>query len=114
DSGNLWCRVRRWDMSELKHTPGPWIIRKLVTQAGPASRGYAIECNEDQEQVVDFVYKEADARLIAAAPELLAALVYLMTIADGSGRERYIQFQLTPEFLEPARAAIAKATGKSK
>ena len=114
DSGNLWCRVRRWDMSELKHTPGPWIIRKTGDTGWPGQQGYTIEFNEDQEQVVGFVYKEADASLISAAPELLGALVYLMAIADGSGRERYIQFQLTPEFLEPARAAIAKATGKSK
>ena len=62
-------------MTEQKHTPGPWIARKSGGQGWPGQRGWAIDFNEDQEQVVDFVYEEADAKLIAAAPDLLADLV---------------------------------------
>lgn len=57
-----------------KHTPGPWIARKVEGAGWPGQRGYAIDFNEDQEQVVDFVYEEADALLIATAPDLLADL----------------------------------------
>lgn len=47
-----------------------------------------------------------EARLIAAAPELLAALTEIVAAADGDGWK-----QLDPTFTA-ARAAIAKATGK--
>ncbi len=49
------------------HTPGPWSFRGC-------EGGWAIDFNEDQEQVVDFVYEEADARLIAASPCMYALL----------------------------------------
>lgn len=62
-------------MPEQKHTPAPWIARKAGGQGWPGQRGWAIDFNEDQEQVVDFVYEEADAKLIAQAPGLLADLI---------------------------------------
>lgn len=61
-------------MSEQKHKPGPWIARQVGGQGYPGQIGYAIDYNLDQEQVVDFVYEEADAKLIAQAPSLLADL----------------------------------------
>lgn len=62
-------------MSEQKHTPGPWAARQVGGQGFPGQVGYAIDFNQDQEQVVDFVYEEADAKLIAQAPNLLADLI---------------------------------------
>lgn len=62
-------------MPEQKHTPGPWMVRQVGGQGFPGQIGYAIDFNLDQEQVVDFVYEEADAKLIAQAPSLLADLV---------------------------------------
>lgn len=61
-------------MSE-KHTPGPWIVREVTGHCIPGKRAFAIDFNEDQEQVVDWVYEEADAKLIAQAPNLLADLI---------------------------------------
>ena len=54
------------------HTPGPWHI-----QPGESSRVYLV--NNDQGHAIGEIVhtdtrKPADARLIAAAPELLAAL----------------------------------------
>lgn len=55
-------------------TPGPWVVREVKGLGLPGQVGYAIDFNADQEQVVDYVYEKADAYLIAAAPDLLAAL----------------------------------------
>jgi hypothetical protein len=57
-----------------KHTPGPWEAKNV----GPHWNNkeidnWIITYGKDDEQVVDHVYEEADARLIAAAPELLQA-----------------------------------------
>jgi hypothetical protein len=58
-----------------RHTPGPWVARPISFSSGVfETQGFAIDFNEDQEQVVDFVYEQADADLICAAPDLLADL----------------------------------------
>lgn len=67
------------------HTPGPWSIREgyglLKTEVGPSDRAVATvwtkrmpNGKEDQKDPVAWSEGEANARLIAAAPELLAAL----------------------------------------
>lgn len=62
-------------MSDKKHTPAPWTVREVTHSNVPGQRAFAIDFNEDQEQVVDWVYEEADAKLIAQAPGLLADLI---------------------------------------
>ncbi|BBP60403.1 hypothetical protein [Pseudomonas sp. St316] len=62
-------------MSAQKHTPAPWTVREVSHSNVPGQRAFAIDFNKDQEQVVDWVYEEADAKLIAASPCLLADLV---------------------------------------
>lgn len=87
-----------------KHTPKPWIAREVNGAGWPGQRGFAIDFNEDQEQVVDFVYEEADAHLIAAAPDMLEALEAALTIlTDSVGDFDY----------DKAIAAIAKAKGEA-
>lgn len=61
-----------------KHTPGPWFVREVPNCNLPGHTGYVIDFNDAQEQVVDFVYEEADAQLIGAAPDLLRALELVM------------------------------------
>ncbi|OOH81319.1 hypothetical protein BOW65_09565 [Pseudomonas koreensis] len=105
-------------MIDQKHTPGPWIARKTGGQGWPGQRGWAIDYNEDQEQVVDFVYEAADAKLIAASPDLLSDLV---TAAETLRRyEALHRAKGTTESLEKAKVnaglaarfeqTIAKAT----
>ena len=89
-------------MSNSKHTPGPWniyfnsqddlVIRKMFPD-GQESHSIA-RCHSGA----------ANALLIAAAPEMLAALQFVM---NASGE------QLSTAF-EQAQAAIAKATGDTK
>ncbi|MCT8191309.1 hypothetical protein KY382_24425 [Pseudomonas monteilii] len=88
-------------MGEKRHTPGPWVARPVPNVGLRGHTGYAIDFNEDQEQVVDFVYEEADARLIAAAPDLLEALESCIEHGSMTGAEWVA---------DKARAAVAKAT----
>lgn len=115
-----------------KHTPGPWEIeeddygdelwfggegRGIITVNGWSNGG----CKRDPERWSNM---QADARLIAAAPDLLKALRLVMSCAgeistapdgllemaldDGDEQTR----QQANAFLV-ARAAIAKATGET-
>lgn len=85
------------------HTPGPWIHRTRLDD------GANIGC-KDGYAICDMAYKysslsreelDADAKLIAAAPELLAALHGLL----------HYRGNIPDVFTEAADKAIAKATG---
>lgn len=105
---------------KAKHTPGPWTL----TADGA---GWYIECSPERGHSVAYIRaeigeedpdtsddeKEANARLIAAAPELLDALIALLGVAPskapGAGlivgaEEKHANA------LQAARAAIKKAT----
>ena len=62
-----------------KHTPGPWTDRTITTAAAACSPGEEMteigQSDDDGGLSVALVWGDADSRLIAAAPELLAALV---------------------------------------
>jgi hypothetical protein len=86
-------------MIEIKHTTGPWTIDERF----PGS--YAIEPNvawlgasSSHQPGENF----ANARLIAAAPELLAALQSIMSSESA----------ILTELREQAERAIAKAKGE--
>lgn len=96
-----------------KHTPGPWRIGdagltifgpktdhpapvSIVELPGPTPRVSASE-------------RRANARLIAKAPELLAALVRLTAWADVAGCDREPGSVLDSN-IKAARAVIAQAT----
>lgn len=98
-------------MSKFKGTPGPWMVRKWSgdewpdrrISVGPESDGIATAvcispryCSETQ--------AEDDARLIAAAPELLEVL---MEIINEGGK-----FVMTADIHRKARSAIVKALGE--
>lgn len=91
-----------------KHTPAPWINdgNTISAQVDPAHPSYiAPVCFLDGDWSPEIV--TANARLIAAAPELLAALEACLHRLDAHDD------QSAPECLA-ARAAITKATGESK
>ena len=84
-------------MNEFKGTPGPWIVggkegNKLSVNADP----YFVALVDDGDS------QEANARLIAAAPELLEALLDL--------EARACVYVNTSK----AKDAITKALGESK
>ena len=100
-----------------KHTPGPWEWYGPNLLCGGERQSENILNSADDgrpygdhaaliEHHWDGDVAKANARLIAAAPELLEALKEIVDAADGAGWE-----QLDPSF-KKARAAIAKATGE--
>jgi hypothetical protein len=91
-------------MSEIKHTPGPWVFDEDECSEIPALHLYCADSKNPFHGSRSEEELKANARLIAAAPELLEALQRLLKGED----DEY----LTPQGLRNlARAAIAKATG---
>jgi hypothetical protein len=107
--------VYRGAEMETKHTPGPWFQShrktapdsyntQVYTQNGEAICTLAWYPKPEVNGVVG-TYREANARLIAAAPELLAALkaCHLQMLQSNNDSEYAIEAN------EMAKAAIAKA-----
>jgi hypothetical protein len=106
-------------MSNTKHTPGPWQVVDSPTPAiteikGPSFRimyvWHAIDVTEEQTR-----QRNADARLIAAAPDGLAANIkardaILDVLGTGMiGSDGLIAATLR-DAMQACNAAIAKAT----
>ncbi len=95
-----------------KHTPGIWYLSGKHTKYVEAllDNGFTQEVASVGPTLADGGYGEqqqANARLIAAAPELLEALQEVFSLEASLLRNIY-----GSEFVEAARAAIAKATGE--
>ena len=94
-------------MSAAKHTPGPWHIARFEASTVEIrnDRGLTVAEVGDSSQE-----DEANAHLIAAAPELLEALRCLIDGDEGMWRHD----APSEAWDEIARAAIAKATGSAQ
>jgi len=113
-------------MSEC--TPGPWVARKVTEQewAIDAPHGdpvighdgwnaLAVVYGCDDNPIEGRIVAEANARLIAAAPDMLAALEGLIELAEFAMLEtgELAEFaMLETGELADARAAVAKALGQ--
>jgi len=89
-----------------KNTPGPWSVEEMPSGRLTVTAGQFFVAGDTNE----WGLSDADARLIAAAPELLEALVRLEAelVQDKYGED----YEPSPfENLALARAAIAKAMG---
>jgi hypothetical protein len=91
-----------------KHTPGPWVVYD-DSNDDKTSRIEIVATGKTVARIYHSVPKEdlPNARLIAAAPDLLDALG---TALDGWQREFEYLAKRTPVWVEKARAAITKAT----
>lgn len=95
------------------HTPGPWAALKgtedeserwgVYQDTGPAK--WHLATIENGAPGDTLKTEESNARLIAAAPDLLAACVALVRWRDGGGGNLQ-----RDDVIAAARAAIAKAT----
>jgi hypothetical protein len=90
----------------MKYTTGPWTIA-----AGPTYCAIRTDARVIADmRLVGLHYNKADATLIAAAPDLLEALV----ICEGNIASLLAanHLKVYGEWLAVVRAAIAKATGE--
>ena len=101
----------------VKHTPGPWAIF-VPKSLSNDDMVYGIDTNNGikSESVVLFdggILKKEDARLIAAAPDLLDALKGIIGYFDSGNSVSVSQatIKASSDEIKAARAAIAKATG---
>lgn len=112
-------------MSELKHTPGPWVVSyftcddpsQMPEQALAISPSAGFPGHGDAIAVVSPVSlvnerDEANARLIAAAPDLLSALQELLDAGDNcvTASDDVAAMLRFGDAVNDAHAAIAKAT----
>ncbi len=97
-----------------EHTPGPWNISKLATpDYAPEFGIYAGDEQRDLARVVN-ANSEANARLIAAAPELLETCRFALScILDAEDLEE-IDAEAFCGTKERLRTAIAQAEGGAK
>lgn len=97
-----------------KHTPGPWLKAETRSEGFViTSRSELIVHSIDEYGHYGPIKNSANANLIAAAPDLLASLEYLLAIIAPQGDERYLTISLTPEYFEHARKSVAKARGEA-
>jgi hypothetical protein len=88
-------------MGAASHTPGPWHSGKSKVNHYVATRCGDVVCRLEGSAISPIDARvAADARLIAAAPDLLEALRSMLEDDDHDEAKR------------KARAAIAKATGE--
>lgn len=105
-----------------EHTPGPWIISSVPT--GPGTRDEVTVVDAGRRLIarlaLNFTLDEANARLIAAAPDLLGTLANLVERLQQSGLDKTPPGGVGPfahegveySVIRDARAAIEKATGE--
>jgi hypothetical protein len=101
-----------------KHTPGPWFANLKYGNYAVYSQQLIDDddgdgwepciCELDSDEPVNH---EANARLIAAAPELLTALQDIANYTPEKYTDPTTALQILRENANIARAAIAKATG---
>lgn len=106
--------------TKTKHSPGPWRVVNDTAIVGP---GYDERADRPQPVIVEhssggiaFVEAKANARLIAAAPELYEALKDLLNECpqefDGLPEHGRLLPTARNARIAKARAALAKADGK--
>ncbi|PJM66442.1 hypothetical protein [Achromobacter ruhlandii] len=95
-------------MMTTKHTPGPWAVRyDYVVQAPSFDDGRLVPVAQPYGVNSDGTDLFANARLIAAAPELLEALEGLLAVSVDTTSDELLAMMA-------ARASIAKAKGEQQ
>lgn len=93
-------------MEDLKHTPGPW---RIIGEDYPKGEFVSVVPDDPNVSSIAYVRKSgngiANAKLISAAPDLLAVLQAFEKVDDFSGWHPNYR-----DAIEAARAAILKAT----
>lgn len=98
----------------VKHTSGPWeVVDKSYSGVGILEGLPSVKVVDDEltvAQLCDTGNEEANAHLIAAAPELLEALQWMVEHDETNTSD--LENAYFTKGLEKAKAAIAKAMGE--
>lgn len=100
--------------THAQHTPGPWTLeagRTFQTGSGEFYLSYGKD-RHGNPKFRDFCELDANARLIAAAPEMLAALERIAASEPRPRRDGHYDADVVETLQRIARAAIRKATGE--
>lgn len=108
-------------MSEPKHTPGPWSVETVSTQVGYCHKILPVRAciYVDGFSNAPKTERLADARLMAAAPEMYAALKKLEASFAEVGCNPHSGICATEEdkgctcWVGDVRAAVSRAEGRS-
>lgn len=93
----------------MKHSPGRWEA-EFVGHSGPGDNPEEVwEVNNGHARIAEYM-TEADARLVAAAPEMLAALVKIDKLAREADTDANSQTVLALQVGIIAQIALDKAT----
>jgi hypothetical protein len=110
--------TRVLDQLQAGHTPGPWYSVARLS-ASENHKGYLVGGGEPNQRVAEVIPVDEDgvegganARLIAAAPELLAACRTMLPIAEEEWGHHVAT--VGAGVLAEIRAAILKATGATE
>jgi hypothetical protein len=83
---------------KTKHTPAPWHLMESRKEA-------MLFCDNEKQVVASLICPvKADLKLIAAAPDLLEALIEMIELCT------FIAPDISSNLIDNAHAAIAKAT----
>jgi hypothetical protein len=74
-------------MPNAVHTPGPWATYRLARDSDLKER-LIVVTRDGETEICGVIHNEADACLIAAAPELLAIAQFALDYLDG---QEYLQ-----------------------
>lgn len=91
-------------VERTQHTPGPWVVFAGTIIQDEKERTI-VALDESHACGLDFYEIRSNARLIAAAPELLASLREMCAALEDTNSGAY-------RTLADAKAAIAKAEGR--
>lgn len=96
-------------MSGAKHTPGPWVAKRLATYSEPGHVILWPDKGGTQMRRVDYRgnFTAGDAHLVAAARELLQLAQRVASLNPTAGQ---IGAGMLASLVEDAIAAVAKAT----
>lgn len=109
-------------MTEQKHRPGPWILSEYEVRHPitlELRKGCEIFCNKNNKVIAeipdycfhpeDAEHDKADAKLITAAPKMLAALIKLHDSLKQLNDCGDVG-QMVEDYVDIAQAVIAEAT----
>lgn len=104
---------------QTKHTPGPWRVAKNAASIFAGKLGIAwvhpTEVHPTQDRPDR---RQANARLIAASPELLETCEFVLNFLKEARENNWLSIEdqifLDAELESKLQAAIAKVTGEQK